>query len=493
MGEVRSRKTDGTTTVIRNGRIVGNLPSGRALSPTSGPQLGSQVGPDSGPDTPTVDSLYTVFAGRNSIDALEAAQDDFQSWVIHAAFASEDDSTRGRFWEGATRYATTPEGRAALERIAANSDTTPALRTAAGVMLAEVDLYGEDIERAWVVSEVADDDAQPARNTAFVASTASVAPSCSESLSSGTSVLGHSSLQKASKTEGVVTLTDTDVEDSTVSDSVVENSTLRQVRIANSTVSGAHIAPARYVHTISDDPTPTSVTDSTVGAGAEIFGATVKDSVIHGHIEGTGASAAGLASTRNVTKYYEVYVNGMGEERSEYADLSIGLAAEHATHSRVTKSTIHQGSSVRNAHLDGVTLKDGTDIDTAIVENSTLEGTAHIGGSFTHKITTLRGYSLLKQIIPRDRRARVSNVHLTREFIGESADVTKQSHVESTTRDGVLITRYRTRFRTKMRRAIWAYTTTTVDPETGSLKRQFVGYDDPREPSRDVQRLADQF
>lgn len=488
MGERRVKRDRGAVTVIRDGQIINNLPGAGALHPVSGSGLGSQAVPSENVATPGVDALYSVFAGKGSAAALEAAQDDFQSWVLHAAFAPEGDSTRGRFWEGATRYATTAEGRAALERIAANGETTPALRSAAGAMLAEVELYGEDIEQGWLVpAEVLAE--QPPLGEPLIEPSAHVSSDSKDNLSPDTQVLGTSNVTFGSRTEGPVTLRNAKLYDAKVTDSVIEESSVEHATVTNSTVDQATVAFQRYASTNEQALFPTSVSGSTIGPGGYVVGATVTDSTVLGEVVGTSAAEAGLVNRNHIGEYYESYVNGFGDTSSERARPRIGEIAEEATHARVVRSTVGQHSAVRNAHLTDVVLKDGVDVDTAVVENTTVEGTAHIAGSFTHERKVLKGYRWLQEIIPRDRRARVSNVTLTREFVGEAAEVTKQSHVKSLAADGMVITRYRTRFRTKLRRAVWAYTTTTVDPRTGSLKREFVGYDHGDESTPEVLKM----
>lgn len=492
MGEKRAQKSDGTTTIIRGNRIVGNLPAKRALSPVSGDRIGSQGVSNQEDSRPSIDSVYSLFADQDSPEALELAQDDFQSWVLHAAFAPEGDSSRGQYWEGATRYATTPEGRAALERIVSNSETTESLRSAAGAMLAEVEMYGNDIRESWLIAPGDIDEQQPLAE-ALIAPGAHVSFDSRERLSPDTRVLGASHVSYESRTSGSVTLNNAMLYAATVTDSVVEDSSLKKATVTDSMVVQATVEFQRQTSSYEQDTYPTSVSGSTIGPGGYVTGATVTDSKVLGEVVGTGADKAGLVDSQRVPHFYEVFTNGYGDQVSERARVQIGEAAEKATHARVRSSIVGQGSKVRNSHLDHVVLNDGVDVDTAVVENSTLEGTSHVAGTFVHEREKLKGYNLLEQITPRDRRARVANVKLTREYIGEAAEVTKQSHVESATRDGVLVTRYRTRFRTRARRAIWAYTTTTVDPRTGSPIREFVGYDKGKNSSRAVQDLKNAF
>jgi len=492
MGEKRARKSDGTTTVFRGNQIVGNLPAKQALSPISGDAVGSLSLPSQENSPPNIDSVYSLFTDQYDSESLEAAQEEFQSWVLSAAFASEEDSSRGKYWEGATRYATTPEGRAALERIVSNSETTESLRIAADVMLAEVERYSDDIRKSWIVNPEQLENQQPLAEAA-IGPDVYVSLDSKTQLSPDTKVLGNSEVAYESETMGSVTVHDSILHGAHVTDSLIEKSSLQHASVANSQIADATISYQKDASPAENERFRTSVSGSTIGPGADIRGATIDKSTVLGEVIGTGAKKAGLADSRSLDGIYEVFTNGLGEEVSERARTKLGEVAEEATHARVISSVVGRGSKVRNSHLDHVVLSDGVGVDTAVIENSTLEGTSHVAGSFIHERKKLRGYTMLQQITPRDRRARVANVKLTREYVGEAAEVTKQSHVESVTGDGVLVTRYRTRFRTRARRAVWAYTITTVDPRTGSLLREFVGYDFGKNASPKVQKLKNSF
>lgn len=460
--------------------------------------LATDLASDSGIDYDTLHSQLQTFEEIDNSDlrknAIEEAQQEFHAWVGSAVFAEADDTTRGKYWEGATRYATTDEGYSALKSIAENPETTPTLRAAAGAMLLEVERYREEIRGGWVVSATSEEET-PARLTPMIEETAFVSYDSEENLSSGTQVLGNSKVGGNTRTSGEVI-----IKDSAVDNAYVSRSQLDQARVDSAIVKDSSITRARVIErnqfglSDSERTLQTTVEGSVLSEVAEVSGASVTASRVEGTILGSGARDAGLKNSNEASKYYQTYTRGYDSYvYSEKADSRIGQIAEEATYSKVTRSTIGKGSVIKNSHVSNSVVKDGVDTDLAVIENSTLEGTAHVRGSFVHETKKLPNYNYLEEIIPRDRRARVANVHLTREFIGEAAEVTKQSHVQSMVKDGVVITRYRTRFRGRMRRAVWAYTTTTVNPQNGSLKREFVGYDHGKESIPEVSRLISYF
>lgn len=426
--------------------------------------------------------------------AVAEARAEFHAWVEKAVFAEEDDSARAVHWDGASRYATTEEGRRALEQIANNLETTPQLRRAAGAMLLEVEQHGEDIRNTWIVAPHEDDSPVPRPRAAIVDADSSVFADDLGRMSPDTQVTGGSKVRR-STTHGDVLISASSVDDSTITRSTVHQSQVADATVTDSTLTGATVYEPTYPRRSSVEVArcPTQVERSTLSPGADVSSAHVSDSTVHGTVVGTGVHTARLFSSEEVGRFYEKYRTPLGEETNYHARPEIGVAAETATHSRVAHSTVGAGSTVRNSHLTYCLVKDGVDTEFAVIESSTLEGTAHIRGEFRHDTQPLVGYKVLHEIIPRDRRARVSNVRLTREYIGPAAEVTRQGHVKSVVKDGVVVTRYRTRFRTGLRRAVWAYTTTRVDPSTGSLQREFAGYDDGVDSSPVVRALSSLF
>jgi len=456
------------------------------------------AGDDYGTYYDKLQSFDTLDSDLSREDALLEARKDFTRWVEHAVFAEEGDTTRGRYWEGATRYATTPEGEWALRKISENPDTTSTLRTAAGAMLVEVEEYKATIRSGWLVEDESFDlSAAPAPATALVEEGAYVDKACLPYLSPDTKVTGPSAqVVSSSRTTGTVLISESEVSNAGITDSYLsDGSSVRDAHIYDSTLSGASVR-GREDRTLSEYTShPTIVRGSNLGQGSRVAGALVQDSAVEGSVVGTGTKNAGLVDSKRISDYYEVYYYaGSSIQHSDKADPKIGKEAEAAAYSKVVGSKIGKRSEIRNSSLANTVVKDGVNTNMAIISDSTLEGTAHVAGNYEHRLEKLEGYSVLEGITVRDRRARVSNVRLTREFIGEAAEVEKQSHVESVVQGGMVVTRYRTRFRTRrMRRAIWAYTTTKVDPKTGSLERQFVGYDNGSDSSPAVRQVMSLF
>jgi hypothetical protein len=476
MGEMRKvRKGDGSTTVMRGGKIVGNLPGSRSNVPPTEPYAPGAEAVERGDETVSVESLHAAFRMQTHEEMLTSAKADFDSWVTAATFAELGDSSRGRFWEGAAQFASTPEGDEVLQRIASNPATTSTLRSAALALQEEVRRNKEAIQSTWTPDVVDESDyttPQAPLGRAYIDLTAIVHYKNMDRLSPETRVLNHSRVDADSVTFGAVIIDASQLESAHIQQSEIAGSTIlhamvRTSMVEQSTISDEKRLPHERMRL------RTTVIDSRLTDGAIVEGAHVEGSRIEGTVRGTGTSDAGLVDRENAPEYY-VYDNYGGTDR---ADPDIGSRAEEATYSKVSFSHIGKGSLVENAVVSDSTIEGSGTARFARISNATISGTARVEGTYEHRLEILPGYTVLKSISVFNRRADVANVTLDREYIGPSAEISSPRHVRSVVKGGMLYTRYRTRRKGSgpFRRS-WGYTKVSVDPSTGSLNYDFLGF-----------------
>lgn len=510
--------------------------SGESLGSALSPGAGSN--PITGTDIDATHDAFTVLMLTEKAENAHADFDNYLR--LSAFTSEGEDTTRGKHWDGAVLHASTEEGQAKLERIIANPEATQELKDAAERLMIEVRAYESELQvrvdneiaDESLQTEAYIDDSvlirtehgnlcelspqtsvlgeseiyNVATEGAVIIADSQVhsTPVSNSEISSGSRV--HCSSVSNSEVSGGSSLRNTEVTDSFVDASRVQGEGLWRfegadgmqtvvIEVARSHVTeaseiiGAQVTDSRIAgatvttswDTRNDQERgyfKTIVHGSSLEHGAVVSGAFVTESTIQGTVIGTGigeAKLVGVGDGRMVLEEnpYASRDGGWGVLSNEKR-----RALSRMAYSTVERSTVGRGSEVRNTNVVDTVLGNGADVSYASVSRCTIEGTAHVAGHYRHILTpenseNPRGWL---KLVEDDGRARVENVHLTREYVGPYAHVTEQSDVESVVTQGRLITRYRTGKRGGvLRKRLWGYTISEINPNDGSTMRTFIG------------------
>lgn len=410
----------GTFIRTSKGRFAGSIGDGKTKAPTAPERPVGAV--EQAPEEPSLLDVVQAYQDRLTRPTLEEwldSRDDFHQWVALSSFEEEsEDARRGRYWEGATRYVSTPGGQQALAAILDNPDTPACLRSAAERLEMEMAAHHDSVKAEWS-AELAGQRAAQSLDAALRPTAAIDAQARVEEgvvLEPTVSVHGDSVIHAGAFIGG-----DTSIESSrllfgtTVVSSVIRDSIAETVFIHDSRVIGAEVRDCRVPS--ARKSAPTRVTNSELSEGSLVSLAEVRSSTIAGRVVGTNA------------------------------------AGRHTT---VSRSRVGQGAEVADAQVTDSILARGSSVQHADVRHAHLSGTARVEGTA-------------------EQPSRVENVSLDREFIGPNADVSSSDDVSSVVREGVLYTRYRTQSRSLMGRRVWAYTEARVRPHDGTLTRAYLG------------------